>query len=263
MTAPSLTSRWAAAGSVLWASAGVQARTTAGVFSVLTAIVMPATYLVLTSRAVDHPGPEVATRIVVGVALMALWGTTLWSGGSVLRRELRDGTFGAAVVGVHPPQLVLLGKSLGSTLHAAALVAPTTAVMVWLLHLPVRAAAPGWLAVGVVVVLASGTALGELLACVFLLTRYGPQLSSALMYPIYLLGGLLIPPEALPAVLRPIAAVISLRWATEFLVAAAAGRILVLPLAIAVGLTVGYFAVGHLAFAGIVRRIRRDGRFEL
>ncbi len=259
----SLGSRVGSAGSVLWVSAGIQARTTAGVLTVLTTMVMPATFLVVTSRAVGHPSPGVATRIVVAVGLMALWGTTLWSAGSVLRRELRDGTFGAAVAGLHPPQLVLLGKSLGTTVHAVALITPTTVVMVLLLDLPVQANEPGWLALGVLVVIASGTALGMLLACVFLLTRHGAQLSSALMYPIYLLGGLLIPPETLPAALRPISAMISLRWATEFLVGAAGGRVSLQPLVATIGLTALYFVIGHVAFARIVTQIRRDGRFDL
>lgn len=248
---------------VFWVSARMQWRSTVGLFSLVTSLVMPASFLVVTSRVVDHPSPELASRMVVAVVLMSLWASTVWGAGGILRRELRDGTFAAAVSGLRPPQLVLLGKSLGGTMYAVAVALPTTAATVLLLDLPVRVQRPFWVLVGGLVVVASGTALGMLLACLFLLTRYGPQLSSALLYPIYLLGGLLIPPQSLPAVLEPVAAAISLRWATEFLVAATTGRVAVLPLAVAVGLTVLYFGIGHVAFAKVVDLARGDGRLVL
>ncbi len=259
----SVASRLKAAWWVLWISAVAQWRTMTALISVVTSIVLPAAFLIATSRVAGHGGPDSSTRIVVAVALMSLWTSTVWGAGGVLRRELRDGTFGATVTGLHPPYLVLLGKSLGGTLHALSLIVPTTIVAVLLLRLPVRAADPAWLAVGGLLVVACGTTLGMMLACAFLLTRYGLQLSSALMYPVYLLGGLLVPVSVLPSPLRLVSAAISLRWATQFLVSAAAGRASLVPLGAAAGLTVAYFVVACLAFARIVHLARADGRFEL
>jgi ABC-2 type transport system permease protein len=248
---------------VVWTSAGLHWRSNVGVLSMVVTVVLPATFLVVTARAVPAPGPDLGTRLVVAIGLMSLWSSTVWGAGGALRRELRDGTFSGVVAGAYPPHLVLIGRSLGGTTHAMAMIAPTIAVTVALLGLPVHIRQPLWVGVGLLVIVASGTALGMLLACIFLLTRYGPQLSSVLMYPMYLIGGLLIPPESLPDALRPVAACVSLRWATEFLVLAASGRVRLTPLLLAVGLTVLYFVIGHFAFSRIVTLARKDGRFEL
>jgi ABC-2 type transport system permease protein len=259
----SMGSRLGSAAWVLWVSAVLQWRSAVGLFSLVTTMVMPATFLVLTSRLAGDHGSEAATRLVVAVALMSLWASTVWGAGGILRRELRDGTFAAAVAGLHSPQLVLLGKTLGGTVYSVMVIAPTSAIMVVLLRMPIQVGDPFWLVLGMLVAVLSGTALGMLLACVVLLTRHGSQLSSALLYPVYLLGGLLVPPDALPAVLRPVSAVISLRWVTEFLVATAVGRVSFAPLAATVGLSALYFALGRLGFAKVLDLARKDGRLVL
>lgn len=92
----------------------------------------------------------------------------------------------------------MLGKSLGSSLVSVALVTTTVAVVLAVLRQPVQLAGAGWLLLGLLVVLLSGTSVGVLIGSLFILSRHGPQLSSALMYPVYLLGGMLIPPDLVP-----------------------------------------------------------------
>ena len=68
-------------------------------------------------------------------------------------------------------------------------------------------------------------AIGLLVGSVFVLTRHGPQVSSALMYPVFLLGGMLLPPETLPTPLEWVSYGISTRWLTQFIAGAAAGSV--------------------------------------
>jgi ABC-2 type transport system permease protein len=247
---------------VLWHSAAVQWRTMLTYVTVVTTVVTPAVFLLLTAGTATVSDPPTATRVVVAVGLMSLWTATVWGAGGVLRRELRDGTFAATASGVRSPYLVLLGKSLGNTALSLVLIIPTVAVVTALLRVPDSVDALVRLDVVLLVAVASGTAMGMLLACVFLLTRHGAQVSSALMYPVYLLGGLLVPVGELPAVLRPVSALISLRWITDYAVGSAAGRAPVAALLAAVGLTVLYFVAGQLLFARILGSAREDGRFD-
>lgn len=248
---------------VMWTAARMQWRSSGGLSSAVTTVAMPAAFLIIASRAVVDPSPEITARIVVAVAIMSLWTSTVWGAGWVLRRELQDGTLGASVTGVPPPGLVLVGKTLGGTMRAAAVTVPTTVALTLLLGLPVTVREPMWVAVGLLVAVCSGTALGMLLACLFLLSTHGPQLSSALMYPMFLLGGLLIPADVLPDGLRAVASTISLRWVTEFLTLAWVGQVQTFPLLMAAGLTLLYFILGHVAFASVVTQARRKGRFDL
>ena len=111
--------------------------------------------------------------------------------------------------------------------------------------------------------MASGTALGMLMSCLFLVTPYGMHLSSALMYPIFLIGGMLIPADVLPRPFQFVSALVSLRWAQEFLTAAATGRPDLRAYLIMVGLTIGYFVAAVWTFNRLVDRARRGGNLEL
>jgi len=122
---------------------------------------------------------------------------------------------------------------------------------------------PGALVLGYVVLIASGSAIGLLIGSVFVVTRYGAQVSAFLTFPIVLLGGMLIPPELFPPPLNWVSAVISLRWLQEFLVTSALGAPNYTALAMAALLTVGYALGGIWLFGRIAHKARRDGSLDL
>jgi ABC-2 type transport system permease protein len=152
---------------------------------------------------------------------------------------------------------------LGSSLLAIVLVSITAGLFLLLLGQPVAVAQPGWFAVGLVAVLVSGAAVGLLIGSVFVLTRHGPQVSSALMYPVFLLGGMLIPIDFVPAGLRWLAYGISLRWLQLFLTGAATGSLEPMALVVAVGLTAAYGLIGALLFQRMLTRARREATLDL
>jgi ABC-2 type transport system permease protein len=251
--------RWAAALWVVLASARMQVQDMrANQPGIVLGVVQPVVLLVVLLR-YRELDTAAATRIAGGVALTALWASTIWTAGGILRREVFQGTLAANVTSVRPAYLVLLGKSLGATLRSGVVILATTAVTVAVLRAPVRLEASWWVAIGVAGALASATALGMLLACLFLLTRYGAQLSSALMYPVMILGGMLIPPDVLPAAVRWMSGLISLRWATELLAAGPGPR----ALAALGALTAAYFVLAVWAFGRVVDVARAEGTLDL
>ena len=225
--------------------------------------VQPAVLLLIMFFARGRPAGEQVTTVATAVLLMSYWGVTVWQGGTILRRERNLGTLGASLRGVQDPMLVLTGKSLGASLAPVMLAAVTIAVGLGLLQAPLVVASPGWFIVGVLAAMVSGTALGILLCSLFLLTRFGPQLSSALLYPVFLLAGLLIPPGFFPAAISWLGWFVPLRWAQQFLVSAARGTPDFPALGVIGLLTVVYAVVGTIMFRRIEFLARARGTLEL
>lgn len=255
--------RWRRALFVLWVSARTEQADMRGRSSLINvSVVQPLVFLLITAG-VRAPDPARATWLVSAVVLTSLWGSTVWMAGGVLRRERSAGTLARCVTGLHPAQWVLLGKCLGATAFSLVAITASTAVAALLLRIPVEVAEPGWVAVGVLVVALSATALGMLLSCLFLVTRHGLAWSSALMYPVFLLGGLLIPRDVLPDWLAWLSRLVSLHWAQDFLTSAAAGAARFSSLGAALLLTCGYFAVAWWSLRRSVDHARGRGSLDL
>ncbi|GAA4952257.1 ABC-2 type transport system permease protein [Nonomuraea thailandensis] len=227
------------------------------------AFVQPTAFLLVALLPLTDSSPEKVTRIVIGVLLTSFWTSTVWGTAGVLRRDRSGGTLARSLTCVRDPRLMVIGKGLGYSLATIVLAGVTVTLVLLVLRQPVVVAHPVWLLVGLVAVLLSGTAIGLLVGSIFVITRYGLQLSSALMYPMFLLGGMLIPLEMVPWGLRWISYGISLRWLQQFLAGAAAGRIDLVPLALAMGLTMGYGLLGSWLFQRTIRRTRKEATLEL
>ncbi len=223
---------------------------------------LPAVFLVIAAKS-GRPDPDGATELIVAVMLTALWGSTVWMSGGVLRRERSFGTLARCVSGVWSPYLVLLGKSLGATLTSIAAILVSTGVTAAALGLPLSLSQPVWIAVSLLVLVCSGTALGALVSCLFLLTRNGLVWSHALMYPVFAVGGLLIPAHALPAWLRWAPELLSLHWIKDCLVGAAIGKVTLAPLGVALLLTLLYFCAAGFAYHRSVETSRKEGTLDL
>lgn len=208
--------------------------------------VVPVVFLIITLS----PSPRTTERVVPvvwGAVLTALWGSTVWMAGGVLRRERTYGTLGRVVTGAYTPFLILSAKSAGATLYASAVIAASSAATTALFRVPIRFGNPFTVALAIGILFASASALGTLLSCLFLVTRHGLQWSSALLYPVFLLGGLLIPPGQLVRWLRWVPDVLSLHWVDQILVHTAEGYGLDVPaLRDAVALAALYLSLIHI-----------------
>jgi ABC-2 type transport system permease protein len=259
-----LVERWATALEVLVVSARMQiSQSLSATTTVVFAFIQPAVLLLVTLLPLQDPTPRQVSNVMIGVLLTAFWTATVWGSASVLRHDRAMGTLAHSLSGVMDARLVVVGKGLGSSALSIVLVSMTVGTVLLVLRKLVMLERPVWLVLGLLAVLVSGAAVGLLVGSIFVLTRYGPQLSSALMYPVFLLGGMLIPPDALPSGLRWVSYGISLRWLQQFLAGAATGEVELRPLAFAIALTALYGLLGVLLFQRIVTRSRRESTLEL
>lgn len=245
-------------------SALLQIRTQQHPANAILGIVQPASFLLIAAFASRRTDRIDLSEAALGAALVALWGATIWSAGSILRGERWQGTLPqilARPAGLAP---VLIGKTLGSTLRSSLYIGVTIAVTAAALGHPISIARPLPFAAALLAVLASALVLGLLLSCLFVLTRAAGRISEALMYPIFILGGLLVPLSLLPEWVRPLSTVVSLRWGGELLRAGAggepqAGRAWLL-LALT---TLGYAVLARLVFGRVLDRARKEGTLDL
>lgn len=252
-----------AAADVLWSSARAQwAETRAVPMTLVVGVIFPAMLLIVALGGQVAPSATEGSRLASGVLLTSFWGNTVWSGAGILRRERSQGTLARALTGVRDPRLIVLGKSFAASVASALCVLATVTGTLMALSQPVALEQPGWMVLGLVLVIASGTALGVMIGGIFVLTRHGSQVSSALTYPVFLLGGLLIPPDLLPAWVRPVSSLLSLRWLQEFLSAGAEGSANLTAPAAALVLTVVYALGGARIFRRMVDRAREEGTID-
>lgn len=250
--------------SILAASATMQiSQTRASAQTVIFTFVQPTVLLMITILPLHNPSPARVSHTAVGVLLTAFWSATAWGSAGVLRRDRAQETFARSLTAVRDPRLVVIGKGLGASTLAALASLGTVVIMLAVLREPIVIARPGWFLAGLLSVVASGTAVGLLVGTVFVATRYGPQVSSALMYPVLLLGGMLVPVSFLPPVVRWASNVISLRWQQEFLSGAGSGSVNFVALGLAVGLTAAYALLGSLAFSRTLRRARKGADLDV
>jgi len=248
---------------VLFAAMRAQTRAMRGSpVAIILGIVQPVVFLVVALKGGQHLSTRASTQLAVGVGLTALWGSTIWSAGGILTADRANGALARTVTGFRSPSLVFLGKCLGATARSAAIVAASTIATVLVLGVPIDVRQPGWMLAGLVVVIVSGTTLGMLLSCLFLVTRHATAWSSLLMYPVFIIGGLIIPQHLIPVPLRWLSSLISLRWAAEFLATSAFGAPSWSAFGYLAGSTGGYLVAALIAFRWLLRRARQKGNLE-
>ncbi|MDP8911084.1 MAG: ABC transporter permease, partial [Actinomycetota bacterium] len=227
-------------------------------------IVQPASFLLIAWFAGRSTGRVELEDAALGAALIALWGATVWSAGAILRGERWQGTLSQILARPTGLGTVLLGKTLGATLRSAVFIGASVAATAALLGHAVSIERPLQFVIALVAVLVSALVLGFLLSSLFVLTRAAGRISEALLYPIFILGGMLVPVSLLPAWVQPLSAVVSLRWGGELMTAAAEGEAqpgkawLML-----VATTTAYAVLARLSFERVLVRSRREGALDL
>jgi ABC-2 type transport system permease protein len=247
---------------ILWASARVQMLSQRPLSVMMSCVVQPVVFLWVTMLAGGRS--TVSTREAVGGGLLGLWSATVWQFGLVLRNERRLGTLPGIVCRPTGLTVVLVGKSLATVVRSTVLIVVTIGLFTAATGAPLRIAAPLAFAATLLTATASAAVLGLLLSSVFLLTRSALRIAETLTYPVFILGGLLVPVGVLPSWAQPLSTVVSLHWATELLAEAAAGRaqrpaqwMLLL------ATSVSYAVLSWVALRAVLRRVRAEGTLEL
>ncbi|HVK20220.1 MAG TPA: ABC transporter permease [Actinokineospora sp.] len=220
-------------------------------------VVQPLALLAIVLQRTDN-GPRALGELLISVLLTCYWGNIIWTAGGVLRRDRMSGTLARTLLNAQDGRLIIVGRCLGAMVTSLVTLAITSAAVLMVAQRPVELPGPAWLAMGFAGVAISGTALGLLLATALLHSRHGVEITAALMYPVFVFGGLLVPPEAVPAALRWLSWLISLSWARDFMVHAdwLAGLGLILT-------TAAYVAIGARLFQRTLDLARKEGTLDL
>lgn len=227
-------------------------------------VVQPTVFTSVALLAVGPNGSADVNRIALGAGLVALWGATIWGAGSVMRSERREGTLAAIVVRPSSLPLILAGKSSTSTLQTALLIGLSVFVTALIFGHRLTLARPVEFAGVLLLAVISASILGLMLGCLFVLTRAAQRISEALTYPIFIVGGLMVPLSLLPAWIRPVSWLVSLRWGGDLLRSAMTGSATRTSDWLWLLLTsFAYLLLTRYAFAAVLRRARREGTLEL
>jgi ABC-2 type transport system permease protein len=259
----SLWERLATTATVAFAAATVQIKTQQHPSNVIQGVVQPSSFLLIAVLARRTGAIDVSTA-ALGAALVAIWTATIWSAGSILRAERWQGTLSQIMSRPTGLGTVLVGKTAGATLRSTLFIAVTISVTALALGDPIRIARPVPFLAALAAVLVSAVTLGLLLSSLFVLTRAAGRISEVLMYPVFILGGLLVPVALLPGWLQPLSTVVSLRWGGELLKASALGSGQSAKAWLALALTTAVYGVlARASFSRVLTRARQEGTLDL
>lgn len=225
-------------------------------------VVQPAAFLAMVLVVNPTDDPTTVFGYALGVALLGLWGVSVFAAGSILFQDRSEGTMTAVLLGTSRPFAVLVGRSVGAMLAGAGMIVLSLTVVLRLLD-AVPDADWGLMAAGAAVVVAASGAIGLMISSLFILTRVAGRIAEALLYPVFVASGILIPLEALPSFARYPARGFSLYWGDVFLVRAAEGVVDLGALAALLGLSAMYGLTAYVVFRRVIERGRERGDLDV
>jgi ABC-2 type transport system permease protein len=252
---------------VVWAGCRAQLKSVvqnnAFIFS---AILYPLLQLALLVTLFRYAGRDDAILYaVVGSGVMGIWAATVFVTSWIVTSERGNGKLELLLAAPAALEWWLLGRALGSTVLAlvSMLVTLVGARVIFGVSLTI-AHPPLFLAMLLATTLAF-TLFGTIIGGCFVLTRRAGLAANALLYPLFILSGVVFPLDVLPPLVRPLAFVNPLHWAAEGTRAALGGdrgtaRVALLALVL---LSAIFAAVARWCFAFIERRVRRDATLAL
>jgi len=163
-----------------------------------------------------HAGSSIGrVNAVLGPGLIGLWFVALDAAADGIDRERWQGTLESLLAAPAPLTGLVIGRVV-----AMAIVGLVTLVESWLVAavgfgVVLRPAHPVLLALSIAVTVFTTVSTATLLAGAFVLTRHAFMLQNSLSYPLYLLGGVLVPVTVLPGWLQPFGRIVFLSWSSD------------------------------------------------
>lgn len=161
--------------------------------------------------------PDLATYAVLGPGVMALIGTAVMTAGDLVDRDRSDGILELLVQAPVSFSSVLFGRVVGVvSVGLIGLVESWVVAGLLYDHWVIVRDLPVF--VGTLALTTVATAGASLaMAALFVLVRSARTLQNALTFPLFLLGGVLVPLEMLPGWVQPLGRLVYLSWATDLL----------------------------------------------
>ena len=180
-------------------------------------VTTPLFALIFVAIAQNAGRSDLTAYAVLAPAVIGILGMAIVTSGEVIAVDRYSGTFELSLAAPTPVPVVVFGRVLTVTLVSLAAVAESwlTAYLAFGVAVPVPHVVIFALVLAVTAVAIAGTATA--MAAMFVLTRSARRFQNSLSYPLYLLGGAIVPVTLLPDWLRPVARLIFLSWSTDLL----------------------------------------------
>ena len=205
---------------------------------------------------------DLSAYAVLGPGIMAVVGMAIFSAGEFIDRDRWDGVLELEIAAPAAFPLVLVGRIL-----AVVSVGLASLVETWLVAgvgfgYWVHVHHPLIFAVTLALTVAATAGAATAMAAVFVLARSARIFQNSLSFPLFVLGGAVVPVGLLPQWLQPITRIIYLSWSTDLL-RAATGPETVTHLwwrwSAVAGLGLITFAVGAFLVTRVQDRVRTVG----
>jgi ABC-2 type transport system permease protein len=248
--------------SVIWAGCRAQAQSMArSSFYLYSAVLFPLLQMALLIAFYRYGGRDDALPYaVVGSGVMGLWLSTTFITSYIVTTERWAGTLELVLAAPASLQLWIVGRALASTALSLVSLGVTLAGARWVFGVAVTVRGPLLFLPLLAAITLTFLLLGTIVSALFVLTRQAAPVANVLLYPVFIVSGVVFPLEVLPAWLRPLAYLSPLYWATAGMRApladdrSAAGWSI-----LALALQGAAFAAGATwCFRFIERRVRRD-----
>ncbi len=154
---------------------------------------------------------------VVGPMLIALWSTSLNASGEVIDADRWSGTLELTVAAPASLGTVVLGRVLAVTTLGSLSFVEVPLVSRWLLgeSVTIHHKLAFVSAVGATAFAMAGT--GLVMSAIFTAARSARTFQNSLSYPLYILGGVVVPTSFLPEWVVPFTKLIFLSWSADLL----------------------------------------------
>jgi len=152
---------------------------------------------------------------IVGSGIMGIWLATTFVTGQIVTFERSSGTLELLVAMPAALQLWIIGRALATTLLALMSLAVTLIGSRVIFGIAFTIRQPFLFLLMLAAITVAFTLLGTMIAGLFVLTRRAGPVANAILYPAYILSGVVFPLSVLPAWLRPLALIIPLHWAAD------------------------------------------------
>ena len=207
--------------------------------------------------------PRTLLYASLGAAVMGMWSATSTTAGNAMQRERWHGTLEALVASPPHFSLILLPITLAmSTIGIYCLVA-TLLFGRFLFGIELTVEHPVAFGLSVVGTVLSFGALGFLFAVSFVRFRAAWALGNLFEYPVWLIGGFLVPLVLLPDWVRPISWALAPTWGMNAIRESSLGGSPWPDLGVCLALGAAYIALGILALERVLGAARRRAALSL
>ena len=212
-------------------------------------------------RAGDSPRTLVYASL--GAAVMGMWSATSTTAGAAMQRERWHGTLELLVGTPSHFALVLLPITLAMSTIGIYSLGATLLYGRFLFGIDLEVVHPLQFGIAIVGTVLSFGALGFVFAVTFVRFRAAWALGNLFEYPVWLIGGFLVPLVLLPEWVRPISWVLAPTWGMSAIRESALGGTPLPDLLMCFALAAAYIALGFLVMDRMLRAARERAALSL